>query len=179
MSAASVSPVHVTAAWFRAGRVSLRTMRRTIGGDPDKAEDGSGESRGDGTKVVDRQAKFIDLEEFGEVEGGCGSVTDCDDRGGVQGSGGDEIVVRGRRDFRRSKRANVDDRSLKLSSGTFFVHFVGSGRKDANDFAEPAPGDDVVGAATGASAKDLGVRGRYINVDPVIECKSCRGTVPV
>ncbi len=83
-SMVSISPV--TAIWFRAGRVSF--YGAAIGGNPDGAKRGSGEVRGGGAEVMDRETDFINHNNFGEVKGGSRCVADRDDGGGEQGGGG-------------------------------------------------------------------------------------------
>ncbi len=69
------------------GRAGVFENGASIGGDPYGAKRGSVHSRGGGAKVVDSETGFLKLEDFGDVEGGIGGVTDCDDRVGEQGGG--------------------------------------------------------------------------------------------
>ncbi len=98
------------------GRAGVFEDGAAIGGDPDEAKRGSGEIRGGGAEVMDRETRFINFENFGEVKGGSRYVADRDDGGGEQGGGGNEIMVRGRRGLGRAERANVYDSPLKLST---------------------------------------------------------------
>ncbi len=98
------------------GRAVVFEDSAAIGGDPDEAKRGGGEIRGGGAEVMDRETGFINFEHFGEVKGGSRCVADRDDGGGEQGSGGNEIVVRGRRSSGRAERANVYDGPLELAT---------------------------------------------------------------
>ena len=70
------------------GRAGVFEDGAPIGGDPDGAKGGSGEIRGGGAEVMDRETDFINHNNFGEVKGGSRCVADRDDGGGEQGGGG-------------------------------------------------------------------------------------------
>ena len=88
----------------------------SIGGDPDQTKDGGVQGWGSGAKVVERQMVFVESKDFSQVEGGNGGVANGDDGGGVESSGGDHIVMRGRGVLGSAERTNVDNRSLKFSA---------------------------------------------------------------
>ena len=134
----------VVAGWARVFEDSA-----AIRSDPDETENGSVERAGGGPKVVQRQKRLSEFENFGEMEGRVGGVADGNDGGGEKCSGGDEIVVRQGWGVGCAKGTDVDDGALKFPSRSFFFDFVGRGRENANDFARSAPGNDVVGFAAG------------------------------
>ena len=99
-----------------AGRAFVFKYGPSIGGEPDETEGGSVEMRGSGAKVVERQMVFVEGKDFSQMEGGYGGVANGDDGGGVESSGGDHVVMRGRWVLGSAERTNVDDRSLKFSA---------------------------------------------------------------
>ncbi len=99
-----------------AGRAFVFEYSSSIGGEPDETEGGSVEMRGSGAKVVERQMVFVEGKDFSQMEGGHGGVANGDDGGGVESSGGDHVVMRGRWVLGSAERTDVDDRSLKFSA---------------------------------------------------------------
>ena len=88
----------------------------SIGGKRDETKDGGVQGWGSGAKVVERQMVFVESKDFSQVEGGNGGVANGDDGGGVESSGGDQVVMRGRWVLGSAERTDVDDRSLKFSA---------------------------------------------------------------
>ncbi len=78
------------------------------------------------------------------MKGGVRSVANGNGGVGVQGGGGDKIVVRWGRVFSGTEWTNIDDRALKFSAGTFFFHFIGGGRKNLGDETGSSPSNEVV-----------------------------------
>ena len=99
-----------------AGRAFVFEYGSSIGGEPDETEGGSVEMRGSGAKVVERQMVFVEGKDFSQMEGGYGGVANGDDGGGVESSGGDHVVMRGRWVLGSAERTDIDDRSLKFSA---------------------------------------------------------------
>ena len=108
-----------------AGWAGVLENGSSIGGEPDETKDSSVQ-RGIGCAVVVQgQEVFGECGDFGEVKGGGRSVSNSNDSGGEESSGGDEIVVWSGRVGGRAKGANVDNGPLKFSSAAVFSHFVG------------------------------------------------------
>ena len=74
---------------------------------------------------------------------------------------------------RGAKRANVYNRALKCSFGTLLHHFIGGVREDLCDAAGSSPGDNMIGASSGAL--ELGMGRGYINFDAVVNGEMGRG----
>ena len=99
-----------------AGRAFVFKYGPSIGGEPDETEGGSVEMRGGGAKIVERQVVFVEVKDRSQVKSGVRGVANGDDGVGVQGGGGNQIVMRGRGVLGSAERTNVDDRSLKFSA---------------------------------------------------------------
>ena len=122
----------------------------SIGGEPDKTKNSSVQRGSGGSIVVQGQKGFVEGGYFGEVKGGGRRVTDCNDGGGKESSGRDEIVVWGGRIGGRAEGANVDDGPLKFPAAAIFGHFVGRVGEDARDGARATPSNNVIGFPSGA-----------------------------
>ncbi len=77
---------------------------------------------------MEGEQRFRDVGDFGDVEGGRGSVTDGNDGARVEGGSRDEIVMWCGRGFGGAEWASVDDGALERASRTFLFHLVGCGR---------------------------------------------------
>ncbi len=63
---------------------------------------------------MERQVVFVEMKDCSQVKGGVGCVANGDDGVGVQGGGGDKIVMRWGWVFGCTKWRNINDRALKF-----------------------------------------------------------------
>ncbi len=96
-----------------AGGAGVLHNSAVVGCEPERTEDSGVHGGVGGAQVVDREERFRDGRDFGEVKVRRGSVADGDDGTGVKGGVRDEIVVRGGRILGSTERTSVNDRSLK------------------------------------------------------------------
>ncbi len=149
-----------------AGGASVAEDGSLVGGGPQETEDSSVKRRVGCSQVVEGQVVLGVGEHFSQVERRVGGVADSDNRAMDKLCGREEVVVRWWWVFRGAKRANVDNRALKSSFGTLLHHFIGGVREDLRDAAGSAPGDNMVGASSGAL--ELGMGGRDINFYSIV-----------